>query len=73
MTDFGKCGIIFPIGDADALARAILDLEADPVKRCALSAASLNHFENSLTARAMTARVEHLYRRLLNDSGYKST
>lgn len=65
MAAFGRCGAVFPIGDADALAETLLSLSRDRTKLDTLSAACRLHFTEHFTANGMCAKTEALYRRLL--------
>jgi glycosyltransferase involved in cell wall biosynthesis len=51
----GECGLVVPVGDADALARAVAELAGDPERRNRLGAAGarLVAAEHSWTARAV--------------------
>lgn len=65
MAGNGENGVIFPVGDAAALSRAILELARDPDRLASLSEKCRERFQQYFTAEAMTRRVETLYRELL--------
>ncbi len=62
MTAGGTIGRLFPIGDAAALARAALELDAD--QRARLSQEVRQHFRQHLSFAAMARDLEVLYARL---------
>ena len=57
-------GFCFPVGDAAALSAAICRIAADPSLENALRHAAYRRYSARFTARAMTRRVEALYRTL---------
>jgi glycosyltransferase involved in cell wall biosynthesis len=61
ITDGGRHGILFPVGDAEAMARSVLavDLSALPGRRQALQA----YFEKHLSYAAAAQRLDGIYRR----------
>jgi glycosyltransferase involved in cell wall biosynthesis len=63
MTDGGRVGVLFPPGDAGALARGVLALS--PAGTTALAAAARAWFERTLSYPALGARLEALYAKLL--------
>ena len=65
MADFGRCGAVFSIGDADALAETLLSLSRNRTRLDTLSAACRRHFTEHFIAEGMCAKTEALYRRLL--------
>ena len=54
----GGCGVLVPPGDGAALARAIVDLAADPARRHALGAAARRYAETNLARDAIMSRFE---------------
>ncbi len=72
----GRCGLLIPPGDPDALSRGICRLVQDPHLAAALGAEARQAFlRNGLTAEAMVEATAALYRRLLaakQSSGYDS-
>ena len=68
MTDFGACGAVFPVGDADALADILLSFARDRHRLAILSTACRLRFAEHFTAKTMTAKTEALYRNLLKAS-----
>ena len=62
--DDGRCGVLVPPGDADALAGACVDLLSSPKRAAALAAAGRSRFEAEYSAEAMTHAMLTLYRRL---------
>ena len=65
MTGFGECGRVFPVGDADELARILHTLARDRERLASLSTACRRRFFSHFTAETMTAKTEALYRSLL--------
>ena len=65
MTDDGRYGILFPPGDADALARQVLAF--DPAAIPPFSAAVQHHFEQSFSYEALAARLSAIYRQVLSE------
>lgn len=63
MTDGGRFGRLFPVGDAEALARAALDVPRDEIP--ALSAAVRRHFEGRLSFAAAARRLDEIYVEIL--------
>ena len=66
MAGFGTCGLVFPAGGADRLAKILLSLLHDRDRLTALSVACQRHFSAHFTAENMTAKTEALYKTLLN-------
>ena len=62
--DEGRCGVLVPPGDADALAGACVDLLSSPKRAAALAAAGRSRFEADYSAEAVTHAMLALYRRL---------
>src|SRR5262249_45156358 len=58
----GETGTLVPIGGAGALARAMLDLLQDPVRRAAFGAAGRARWRERFTAERMVRATESLYR-----------
>ncbi len=54
----GGCGVLVPPGDGAALARAIVDLAADPARRQGLGAAARAYAETHLAREAIMGRFE---------------
>jgi glycosyltransferase involved in cell wall biosynthesis len=67
----GETGILFPPGDAGAMAQAILSLLRDPARAKAMGNAGRRRVLELFSIRKMIAEVEQLYERLLlrNSSG----
>jgi glycosyltransferase involved in cell wall biosynthesis len=61
----GKEGILVPLGDSDAAARALTALAADQALRQRLGAAANARFQERFTAAAVRATVRDLYRSLV--------
>jgi len=59
--DEGHDGLLFTYGDADDLARAILDLLADPARRVQMGAAGRQKVLDNYTWENVTARVREVY------------
>jgi glycosyltransferase involved in cell wall biosynthesis len=64
MTGSGRVGILFPIGDAEALARQILAIPADSIEQQAQ--ATRGYFEANLSFRAMALQLEQVYQELVS-------
>jgi len=62
----GRDGILFPAGNAEALARAIELLAADPKRRAVLGRVWQEKVRNNFTVKKMSAAYEILYFSLLN-------
>ncbi len=60
----GKEGLLVPLGDIDAAARALMTLAADPGLRNRLGAAANARFHERFTAEAVKQTVQNLYRSL---------
>ena len=61
MADFGRCGVIVPPRDPEALAEAILALYRSPRAREELSRRCRAHYERNFRAEQMARRTEELY------------
>lgn len=61
----GETGRIVPVGDAAALADAIVELLADPAKRAAFGEAGHRRWRERFTAANMVRATETIYRELL--------
>jgi glycosyltransferase involved in cell wall biosynthesis len=59
--DGQRAGVLVPPADPQALARAILLLLADPVRSRRLGEEARRRVSEAFSARAMVARLEHLY------------
>lgn len=64
----GKCGILVPVGDENALARGILDILTNPARREQLIAAANRRVADFGAARVV-ASYEKLFRQVCNDIG----
>jgi glycosyltransferase involved in cell wall biosynthesis len=62
MTDGGRYGILFPPGDADSLARQVLDV--NPAEIPQRSVAVRERFERAFTYRAMAEKLTRIYRQV---------
>jgi PEP-CTERM/exosortase A-associated glycosyltransferase len=62
----GETGVLFPAGDAQALARALLDVLDAPERWAALGAAARGHIEQERSWAASVARYETVYRGALS-------
>lgn len=63
----GENGLVFPIGDAPALAQAIQKVVSDPEEAHRMGQAGKDRAERELTADLMVDRQMEAYRRLLED------
>jgi glycosyltransferase involved in cell wall biosynthesis len=61
----GETGLLTPMGDAQALADALVSLLRDPAKARRLGSAGYDHVRTHFTARQGARRVEEIYRRIL--------
>ncbi len=66
MTAGGRHGLLFPPGDPEALARAVLAVPRSEI--AARSAAVRAHFERDLSFEAMAEKLEAIYREVLASS-----
>lgn len=57
----GKTGFLVPPGDADAFARAIVELASDPARTAAMGAAGRERALSEFAQERCTARIEELY------------
>ncbi len=60
----GESGILVPVGDAEALARGVESLLADPARRAALGRAAEKRARTAFSADAIVPQYEALYRRV---------
>ncbi len=65
----GGTGVLVPVGDSRALARALRDLIRDPARRQALGAAGRERVEAEFAARVMIDRFAGLYEDLAGAGG----
>lgn len=65
MTDDGRHGLLFPVGDAEGLAAAVLRLTPESIP--ARSVAVRAHFEERLSYEALGRRLDGVYRCLLDN------
>jgi glycosyltransferase involved in cell wall biosynthesis len=63
----GRTGLLVPFLDRPALARAVLELAADPEKRERYGAEGRRRFTDQFRHETMTRRLRALYERLLSD------
>jgi glycosyltransferase involved in cell wall biosynthesis len=63
--DDGETGILFPAGDATALARGIIELLRDPARARKMGEAARRRVQNRFTTVAMVSNVECMYEDLL--------
>lgn len=61
----GKTGLLVPLDDAPALARALLDLLADPAQARRLGAAARAHVRDNFAAAAAARKIEQVYETVL--------
>ncbi len=61
-------GIIYPVGNADALADAIARIASDPALESRMRLAARDRYEKSYTAAAMTESVTRVYEKMAEDS-----
>jgi L-malate glycosyltransferase len=64
VVESGRNGVLVPPGDADAIARAIEGLLADPARRTALGHAAQERAKNKFSADVIVPKYEALYRRV---------
>ncbi len=64
MLEGSEGGVLFPVGDANALADAICSVATDQEKEARMRVASRERYLQCYTARGMTERVEALYQSL---------
>ena len=65
----GETGRIVPVGDAAAVARAIVDLLEHPAEAARLGAAARDTVVGRFASARLVADVDRLYRRLLAERG----
>ncbi len=70
MTD-GETGVIVPIGDASAVARAVVDLIEDPDRAARLGAAARASVIGRFGSGRLVGDIDALYQRLLADRGVR--
>ena len=63
--DNGEAGILFPAGDAAALARGIVGLLRDPARARRMGDAARHRVQERFTTTGMVSEVQHLYEDLL--------
>lgn len=61
----GVSGVLTPAGDADALARGVESLLADPARRSAMGQTARQRAQEKFSADAIVSQYETLYRRVL--------
>jgi sugar transferase (PEP-CTERM/EpsH1 system associated) len=61
----GRCGLLVPRADVEAMAHALLSLAADPERSRALGRAGREIVERRFSLEAMVASYDRLYRRVL--------
>ncbi len=66
LLDAGKCGLVVPPGDCDALVNALGDLLANPLRAAGYGAAARRRVEAEFSRDAMRKRFEAFYRTLVN-------
>jgi glycosyltransferase involved in cell wall biosynthesis len=62
LLDNGRCGVLTPPGDADALASALIDLLQAPLRRIELGALARSRVEMLYSVSAMSKAYHELYR-----------
>ena len=67
LVEEGTTGYLVPPGDADAMARRILELLRDPAQRRAMGGAGRARVEREFTPARMKQKLEGLYDRLLRE------
>jgi glycosyltransferase involved in cell wall biosynthesis len=67
----GETGVIVPIGDAPALARAVVDLLEDPARAARLGAAARASVVARFGSGRLVGDIDALYQRLLADRGVR--
>jgi glycosyltransferase involved in cell wall biosynthesis len=66
-----RTGLIVPVGDACAVARAVLDLLEDPTKAAAFGAAARTAVVPRFASARLVGEIDALYRRLLAARGVR--
>ena len=61
----GPGGVLVPVGDANALADAVIRLLADPGAAGDLGRTGQNHCEQGQSIRVIDARLRHIYGELI--------
>ncbi len=64
VVESGKSGLLVPLGDADALVRAVESLLSDPRRRATLGRAAQQRARKFFSAAAIVPQYEELYRRV---------
>jgi glycosyltransferase involved in cell wall biosynthesis len=67
----GRTGFVVPVGDAGAVARAVLDLLEDPATAAAFGAAARAAVVPRFASSRLVGDIDALYRRLLADRGVR--
>jgi glycosyltransferase involved in cell wall biosynthesis len=67
----GETGVIVPIGDASAVARAVVDLIEDPDRAARLGAAARASVVGRFGSGRLVGDIDALYQRLLADRGVR--
>ena len=65
-----EAGILFPVGDAEALARAICEIAASKETEARMKSAAYERYLQRYTAKGMTDEVTALYERLLASANF---
>ena len=65
----GRTGLLVPVGDAEALARAIRELAGDPARAAATAAAGRLRAIEGFAQERCTDRIEAIYRAALEGAG----
>ena len=64
LLESGRCGILVPRGDADALARAVVEMVEDPSRRKSCAEAAAERVRTHCAPSVLAERVEALYYRV---------
>jgi glycosyltransferase involved in cell wall biosynthesis len=64
LVDHGRTGLIVPVRDSDALARALTQLLNEPATASRLGSAALERYRSGYTTAIMTRSLENLFARL---------
>jgi len=67
--EHGRTGLLFPVGDVEAMASGALDLLRDPVRHRAMSEAARRRAVENFAEPAVVARYRSLYERVLARAG----
>ena len=65
--DYCECGVIYPIGDAEAFAKAVIKLLDDPDECKRLGEAGKKRVKENFTLEAQRAKIEEEYKKLFHD------